>query len=97
MTLNLLLLLLLLSGSGGIALGGALMSMLGWILLVVVLVFIWEYKLRILLVLGTIITILCIKKVVSDYFKYKDETPEEREERLKMNKMIKEWRDRNNF
>ena len=101
MSLNLLLLCLLLSGSGGLAIGGALASVFGWILLVVLLVLIWEYKVYIFLaglilvvILYALIKIKEYLKKKSDAIKYKDETPEEREERLKTEKMIKEWRDR---
>lgn len=97
MSLYLLALLLLLSGSGGIAIGGALMSLFGWLLLVILLVLIWEYKLYIFLFILSILAIIFIKQIISDYFKYKDETLEERGERLKTNKMIEEWRKRNNF
>ncbi len=97
MSLYLLALLLLLSSSGGIAIGGALMSLFGWLLLVILLVLIWEYKLYIFLFILSILAIIFIKQIISDYFKYKDETPEERGERLKTNKMIEEWRKRNNF
>jgi len=97
MSINLLLLCLLLSGSGGLAIGGALAGLFGWLFLVIALVLIWEYKAYIFLFILSIIAIVFVKQIISDYLKYKDETPEEKEERLKTNRMIKEWRKRNNF
>ena len=97
MSLSALLILLLLSGSGGIAVGGAIMSFLGWVFIIILLALIWEYKFYIFLVISSVIGVLVIKKIISDHNKYKDETPEEREERLKTNKMIDEWKKRNNF
>ncbi len=97
MSLSALLILLLLSGSGGIAVGGAIMSFLGWVFIIILLALIWEYKFYIFLVIASVIGILVIKRIISDHNKYKDETPEEREERLKTNKMIDEWKKRNNF
>lgn len=97
MSLSALLILLLLSGSGGIAVGGAIMSFLGWVFIIILLALIWEYKFYIFLVISSVIGILVIKRIISDHNKYKDETPEEREERLKTNKMIDEWKKRNNF
>ena len=97
MSLNLLLLCLLLSGSGGLAIGGALMSMFGWISLIILLVLVWEYKSYIFLFFLSVVVIIAVKQIISDYFKYKDETPEEKEERLKTNRMIEEWRKRNRF
>ena len=97
MSINLLLLCLLLSGSGGLAIGGVLASLFGWLFLVIALVLIWEYKLYIFLFILSVIAIIFVKQIIFDYLKYKDETREEKEERLKTNKMIKEWRKRNNF
>ncbi len=97
MSLSALLILLLLSGSGGIAVGGAIMSFLGWVFIIILLALIWEYKFYIFLVISSVIGVLVIKRIISDHNKYKDETPEEREERLKTNKMIDEWKKRNNF
>ena len=97
MSLYLLLLCLLFTGTGGIAIGGAIMSLIGWILLGTLLVLIWEYKLYIFLFITSVVIIMFITRIFSDYMKYKDETPEQREERLKTNKMIEEWRKRNGF
>ena len=97
MSLYLLALLLLSSGTSGLAVGGALMSLFGWILLVILLALIWEYKLYIFLFILSVLAIIFFRQIISDHYKYKDETPEEKEERLKTNKMIEEWRKRNNF
>lgn len=99
MNLYLLALIILLSGSGGLAIGGALASLFGWILLIILLVLIWEYKIYIFLFFLTLMLTIYILIKTKEYFKkkedaikYKDETPEEREERLKTEKMIEEWR-----
>ena len=97
MSLYLLALLLLLSGTGGIALGSALMNIFGWLSLIILLALIWEYKLFIFLFILSVSSIIFVRQIITDYLKYKDETPEEREERLKTTKMIEEWRNRNNF
>ena len=99
MSINLLLLCLLLSGSGGLAIGGALASLIGWFFLIVLLVLVWEYKVYIFIFLMTLILAVYILAKINEYLKkkedaikYKDETPEEKEERLKTEKMIEEWR-----
>jgi len=97
MSIYWLLLLLLLSGSGGVTIGGALASVFGWFLLIILLVLAWEYKVYIFLFITSVIVVFLIKTIVSDYIKYKDETPEKREERYKNNKMVKEWREKNKF
>ena len=97
MSLNLLLLCLLLSGSGGLAIGSTLASLFGWIVLIILLVLIWEYKVYIFLFFLALVLITHFTLKYREQLRYKDETPEEREERLKTEKMIKEWRDRNNF
>ena len=73
------------------------MSIISWLLLIIALVFIWEYKVYVFLFFVSIIALLFIKLIISDYLKYKDETQEERKERLKTSKMTEEWRKRNNF
>lgn len=94
MSLNLLLLCLLLSGSGGLAIGSTLASLFGWIVLIILLVLIWEYKVYIFLFFLALVLITHFTLKHREQLRYKDETPEEREERLKTEKMIKEWRDR---
>ena len=97
MSLQLLALIILLSASGGLAIGGALMSLIGWFSIIILLVLIWEYKVYIFLAIFFIIAIKLIKSAISDYLKYKDETEKQKDERLKTIRMIKEWRKRNNF
>ena len=97
MNLYLLALILLLSGSGGIAISGFLMNIFGWFLLAILLVLMWDYKLYIFLFILSVLTVKFIKQIVSYHSKYKDETPQEREERFKTYEMIDEWRKRNNF
>ena len=97
MSFSLLILCLCLLGSGGLAIGSTLVSIISWLLLIIALVFIWEYKVYVFLFFVSIIALLFIKLIISDYLKYKDETQEERKERLKTSKMTEEWRKRNNF
>ncbi len=94
MTLYLMAMALLLLSSGGFSLGGAIMSLFGWVFLIILLVLIWEYKLYIFLFIISVLAIFAVKRIISERNKYKDETPEEREERLKTNKMIEEWREK---
>lgn len=97
MSTTLLLLILISWSPAGAAIGGTLMSLFGWFLLIILLALIWEYKVYIFGVIFSLIAIFVIKAIISDYLKYKDETPEEREERLKTNRMIEKWRKDNNF
>ena len=57
----------------------------------------WEHKIFICVSIIVILLTLFIILLVSEHLKYKDETPEQREERIKTNKMIEEWKKRNNF
>jgi hypothetical protein len=91
------LMLLLIISSGGISIGGLLAGFIGWLTLVLLLVFVWEYKVFILTFVFFVVAIKFIMALCSDYLMYKDETPEEREERLKLNKKIKEWQNKNRF
>ncbi len=94
MTLYLTAIALLLLSSGGFSIGGAIMSLLGWVFLIILLVLIWEYKLYIFLFIISVVAFFAVKTIISERKKYKDETPQQREERLKTNKMIEEWREK---
>lgn len=63
-------------------------------ILACILAFISKYI--ILMVVGILVTIgiLVGIRLFADYLKYKDETSEQRSERLKIKKMIKEWQKR---
>lgn len=91
------LMLLLIKSSGGISIGGLLAGFIGWLTLVLLLIFVWEYKVYILTFVFSVVAIKLIMSVLSDYLMYKDETPQEREERMKLNKQIKEWQKKNRF
>ena len=94
MNIYLLLLILLLSG---ISIGAGILSLIGWFFLIIFLVFCWEYKAFILGFLILYLAVIFTAKFIFNYLKYKDETPEEREERLKTNKMIDRWKKQNRF
>lgn len=64
------------------------------IILVLLLKFICENFIITLLVCLVVIAILAGINFLKDYLKYKDETLEQSEERLRKNKMIKEWQKR---
>ena len=76
---------------------GCAFNLLGCIILAILLALAWEHKVFICVLLCSIIAVGYLVYKVSDYYKYKDETPEERAERIKTSKMIEEWRKRNNF
>ncbi len=86
----------LLSGSAP-KLGGCLTNIFCYLILAILLVFIWEHKIFICVSIFVILITLCLILFISEYIKYKDETPEQREERIRMNKMIEDWKKRNNF
>lgn len=54
--------------------------------------FILKNFILIVLICLVVITIIERIKVFKYYIKYKDETPEQREKRLKIEEMIKKWR-----
>lgn len=60
----------------------------------ILLIFGFILKNFILIILISLVLIVIITgiKVFKYYIKYKDETPEEREKRLKIEEMIKKWR-----
>ena len=88
--------LFLLSGSSA-KLGGCLTNIFCYLILAILLVFMWEHKIFICASIIIILITLYLILLISEYIKYKDETPEQREERIKMNKMIEDWKKRNNF
>ena len=88
--------LFLLSGSAA-KLGGCLTNSFCYLILAILLVFMWEHKIFICASIIIILITLYLILLISEYIKYKDETPEQREERIKMNKMIEDWKKRNNF
>lgn len=63
--------------------------------LLFLLIFGFILKNFILIILISFVSIVIINgiKVFKYYIKYKDETPEQREKRLKIEEMIKKWRD----
>lgn len=63
-------------------------------LFIIVLGFIGKNFILFLLICLVVITILVGINFLKEYFKYKDETLEQRAERLKIKKMIKEWQKR---
>ena len=81
----------------GTARTGCFLNLFSYIVLAILLVFAWEHKVFICVLLLSCIVLGYLVPKIIDYFMYKDETPEERAERLKLNKMIEEWRKRNNF
>lgn len=76
---------------------GCFLNAFGYVVLAILLVLAWEHKVFICVLLLSCIALGYLVPKIIDYFMYKDETPEERAERLKLNKMIEEWRQRNNF
>lgn len=64
------------------------------ITLVLLLKFICENFIIILIVCLVVITLLVGINFLKDYLKYKDETLEQREKRLKTKELIKEWQKR---
>ena len=64
------------------------------ITLVLLLKFICENFIITLIVCLVVITLLVGINFLKDYLKYKDETLEQRAERLKTKEMIKEWQKR---
>lgn len=86
--LELLILLKLLETSGG---GGCLPVIIFGIF-ILLLVFIFEH-IWVILLIGIIgFLVLLVISYIIDYYKYKDETPEERAERLKLEDMLDKWR-----
>lgn len=57
-------------------------------------VFLWEYKIIqwLLIIIGAGIAIIAIIEHLIKAEKYKNETPQERAERLKTEQMIEDWR-----
>lgn len=94
--LLLLLCLAVLNGTG-VQKSSCLPSLLIIFILAIVLVFVWEHKIFFGVTLILIIGSLYLISAIIDYIKYKDETPEQRKERIRMNKMIEDWKKRNNF
>ena len=83
--------------SGTAQTGGCLTGLFGFFVLVILLAFLWEH---IILICGVIICILVgiyLYSEIMDYIKYRDEIPEERAERIKLEEMKDEWRKRNHF
>ena len=76
---------------------GFFLNLFSYIILAILLVFAWKFKVFICVLLLSCIALGYLVPKIIDYFMYKDETSEERAERIKLNKMIKEWRKRNNF
>ena len=68
------------------------LDIIGLLTLLLILAFVFENFILILLFSLVIFVIFVGIKVAKDYIKYKDETPEQREERLKKEEMIREWR-----
>lgn len=63
-------------------------------ILACLVVFLWEYKIIqwLLIVTGIVTAIISIREHLIKAEKYKNETPQERAERLKTEQMIEDWR-----
>ena len=57
----------------------------------------WEHIIFILVAVICILVGIYLYSEISDYIKYRDETPEERAEWIKLEEMKDEWRKRNHF
>ena len=86
----------LLSGSTA-KLGGCITNVFCYLILAILLVFMWEHKIFICASIIIILITLYLILLISEYIKYKDETPEQREERIKTNKKIEDWKKKNHF
>ena len=64
------------------------------VVLACILAFIFENWLKIIIGLVILVSLLLCIAFIVDYLKYKDETPQERAERLKTEQMIEDWRKR---
>ncbi|MBR6163272.1 hypothetical protein IKQ26_05250 [bacterium] len=94
MSIYLILLILLLTGGAFIQ---PLLSFICFLIIAVFFVFLWEYRVFVSLVAIFVFLSIFLFHKLFDYLKHKDETDEERNERIENQKMINEWKGRNHF
>ena len=73
---------------------GCAFNLLGYIILAILLVLAWEHKVFICILLLSFISLCYLVPRIIDYYKYKDETPEEKQKREEWDKEIQkvqEW------